>query len=175
MTQIRRATNQDGDQISDLIEVVFSEYPGCPYDRAAEFPELDAIADDFAPLGAIWVVENSDGRIIACLGVKPSPDHSVAELHKVFLHESCRGQGLAQRLLAGARDWLLAHYPACQELRLWTDTRSVAAQHFYRKCGFAETGRRRELNDLSHSVELEFRGDLRAILALDQNKTAGSR
>lgn len=55
---IRKATNRDGDQIAILIDAVFSDYPGCIFDRAGEFPELDAIADDFtAGNGCIWVVE----------------------------------------------------------------------------------------------------------------------
>ncbi|OKH86590.1 GNAT family N-acetyltransferase [Thalassospira sp. TSL5-1] len=166
MTEIRLATNHDGDQIGDLIAKVFAEYPGCVFDRAAEFPELDAIADDFAPQGAIWVAENADGRIIGCLGIKISADQTVAELHKVYLDKSSRGQGLAQRLLGGARDWLLAQHPACQELILWTDTRFIAGHHFYRKCGFIETGQTRRLDDLSNSAELAFCAEPAAILAV---------
>ncbi|MEQ5778296.1 GNAT family N-acetyltransferase [Thalassospira sp. NFXS8] len=169
MTEIRLATNHDGEQISDLIAKVFAEYPGCVFDRAAEFPELDAIADDFAPLGAIWVAENAEGQIIGCLGIKLSDDQTVAELHKVYLDKSSRGQGLAQRLLSRARDWLLAQYPACQELVLWTDTRFVVGHHFYRKCGFIETGQTRILDDLSKSAELAFRAEPATVLAATYN------
>ncbi|RCK43867.1 GCN5 family acetyltransferase [Thalassospira profundimaris] len=172
MTEIRLATNHDGDQIGDLIAKVFAEYPGCVFDRAAEFPELDAIADDFAPHGAIWVAENADGRIIGSLGIKLSADQTVAELHKVYLDKSSRGQGLAQQLLAVGCDWLSAHYPACAELVLWTDSRSVAAQYFYRKCGFAQTDLTRELHDLSHSIEWQFRADVASISAFVNGKTA---
>ena len=43
-THIRPATDGDGDAIADLIEAAFAEYEGCLFDRAAEFPELDAVA-----------------------------------------------------------------------------------------------------------------------------------
>ena len=152
----RPVTNQDGDQLAQLIATVFAEYRGCVFDRAAEFPELSAIADDFAPHGAIWVVEKEAGVIAGCLGIKVSPDLAEAELHKVYLDKTCRGQGTAQVMLQTARDWLMQNYPACQRLLLWTDSRFDAGHRFYQKCGFVQTGETRELADLSQSRELAF-------------------
>ncbi len=154
---IRKATNRDGDQIAILIDAVFADYPGCIFDRAGEFPELDAIADDFtAGNGCIWVVEG-DGRVLGCLGIKYDPAQKQAELHKVYLDRATRGQGVAQRMLTKALDWLVQTHPDCTELVLWTDTRFEAGHRFYEKCGFTRTGETRILDDLSASSEYRFK------------------
>ena len=157
---LRPARNADGDGVSDLIASVFAQYPGCVFDRAGEFPELDAIADDFrASHGRMWVVEDRDGRILGCFGVKYDPATREAELHKVYLDQSCRGQGVAQRLLAKALTWLGDKHSDCETVMLWTDTRFEAGHRFYEKCGFTRTGQNRILDDLSQSSEIQFRLD----------------
>jgi len=154
---IRKATNRDGEQVATLIAAVFADYPGCIFDRAGEFPELDAIADDFtAGNGCIWVVEG-DGRVLGCLGIKYDPAQKQAELHKVYLDRATRGQGVAQRMLTKALDWLMQTHPDCTELVLWTDTRFEAGHRFYEKCGFTRTGETRILDDLSASSEYRFK------------------
>lgn len=161
---IRKATNRDGDQVATLIAAVFADYPGCVFDRAGEFPELDAIADDFtAGNGCIWVVEGY-GRVLGCLGIKYDPAQKQSELHKVYLDRATRGQGVAQRMLTKALDWLVQTHPDCTELVLWTDTRFEAGHRFYEKCGFTRTGETRTLDDLSASSEYCFKarpGDIR--------------
>ncbi|WP_404423965.1 GNAT family N-acetyltransferase [Thalassospira australica] len=161
---IRKATNRDGDQIAILIDAVFADYPGCIFDRGSEFPELDAIADDFSgDHGCIWVVEGARG-ILGCLGLKYDPVQKQAELHKVYLDRKTRGQGIAQRMLQTALDWLAQTHPDCVDLVLWTDTRFTAGHRFYEKCGFARTGGTRTLDDLSASSEYQFAarpGDVR--------------
>ncbi len=153
---IRKATNRDGNQIATLIAAVFADYPGCIFDRAGEFPELDAIADDFtAENGCIWVVEE-DLRVLGCLGIKYDPAQKQAELHKVYLDRAIRGNGIAQRMVKTALDWLGQTHPDCTDLVLWTDTRFEAGHRFYEKCGFARTGETRILDDLSASSEYRF-------------------
>ena len=56
--QIRFARDSDGDGIAALMQEAFAEYEGFFFDRAAEFPELDAIASYYAARGGvIWVAE----------------------------------------------------------------------------------------------------------------------
>ncbi|MCC9621480.1 GNAT family N-acetyltransferase [Thalassospira sp. MA62] len=161
--RIRPATNRDGDALADLIGTVYGEYPGCVFDRAAEFPELDAIGDDFVrDCGRLWLAVYETGEVLGCLGIKYDPDSKRAELHKVYLQQATRGQGIAQRLMARALTWLGDHYPECTAVGLWTDTRFAAGQRFYEKCGFVRTGQNRILDDLSASRELEFQLDFSA-------------
>ncbi|WP_417835306.1 GNAT family N-acetyltransferase [Thalassospira tepidiphila] len=160
---IRPAFNRDGDGIADLIALVFADYPGCVFDRAAEFPELDAIADDFkADDGRIWVAVDDQDRVLGCFGVKYNVASREAELHKVYLHPAVRGRGMAQKLMAKALAWLGQTHPECEVVMLWTDTRFEAGHRFYEKCGFARTGESRILDDLSNSSEWQFRFDFGA-------------
>ncbi|WP_296987653.1 GNAT family N-acetyltransferase, partial [Thalassospira sp. UBA1131] len=151
---IRPAFNRDGDGIADLIALVFADYPGCVFDRAAEFPELDAIADDFkADDGRIWVAVDNQDRVLGCFGVKYDVASREGELHKVYLHPAVRRRGMAQKLMAKALAWLGQTHPECEAVMLWTDTRFAAGHRFYEKCGFARTGESRILDDLSNSSE----------------------
>ncbi|HAI32907.1 GNAT family N-acetyltransferase [Thalassospira sp. UBA6510] len=160
---IRPAFNRDGDGIADLIALVFADYPGCVFDREAEFPELDAIVDDFkADDGRIWVAVDDRDRILGCFGVKYDATTREGELHKVYLHPAARGRGMAQKLMAKALAWLGQTHPECATVMLWTDTRFEAGHRFYEKCGFARTGESRILDDLSNSSELQFRFDFAA-------------
>lgn len=154
---IRPATDHDGDAIGNLIKAVFSDYPGCVFDRHGEFPELDAIASSFAAdHGHIWVVEDAQSRILGCLGVTYSPAIGKAELHKVYLDRATRGQGIAQRMLTTALNWLGQTHVDCTDIVLWTDIRFEAGHRFYEKCGFTRTGETRDLDDLSVSSEYRF-------------------
>ncbi|GAA0605542.1 GNAT family N-acetyltransferase [Thalassospira tepidiphila] len=160
---IRPAFNRDGDGIADLIALVFADYPGCVFDRAAEFPELDAIADDFkADDGRIWVAVDDQDRVLGCFGVKYDVASREGELHKVYLHPAVRGRGTAQKLMAKALAWLGQTHPECEVVMLWTDKRFEAGHRFYEKCGFARTGESRILDDLSNSSEWQFRFDFAA-------------
>lgn len=160
---IRPAFNADGDGLAALIADVFDEYPGCVFDRAAEFPELDAIADDFKRGdGRSWVVVDADDCILGCLGIKYDAPRHEAELHKVYLQRATRGQGMAQKLIAKALAWLGQTHADCATVMLWTDTRFEAGHRFYEKCGFARTGESRILDDLSNSSEIQFRFDFAA-------------
>jgi putative acetyltransferase len=160
---IRPAFNSDGDGIADLIATVFGEYPGCVFDRTGEFPELDAIVDDFkADDGRIWVAVTPTDKVVGCFGIKYDAQNREAELHKVYLARETRGQGMAQRMLAKGLAWLGKTHPECDRVMLWTDTRFEAGHRFYEKCGFARTGESRILDDLSASSEYQFQMDFKA-------------
>ncbi len=150
---LRSARDDDGDAIAHLIAACFAEYPGCVFDRAAEFPELDAIATHFAgQMGAMWVAEWGGG-LVGCLAVRPTPSGS-AELLKVYVAADQRGTGLARRLLAEAERY--AAEGGIERMELWSDTRFTRAHRFYVKHGFVDTGERRFLGDVSSSWEARF-------------------
>lgn len=151
---IRPATDADGDAVGEVLAAVFAEYPGCVYDRAAEFPELDKLASHYAARdGAVWVAE-SGGRIVGCVAIDPLPDGESWELHRMYVLQNQRGGGIARALLATA----LAHARerGARRIELWSDTRFARGHRFYEKVGFRRTGQERELHDLSNSREYRF-------------------
>lgn len=160
---IRPATDADGDAVAGLIAEAFAEYEGCVFDRAAEFPELDALASHFSARGGIiWVAE--DGRaIIGSMALAPTADADAPagalELFKVYVGRAARRRGVARALFEQALG--LAHSRGAPEIRLWTDTRFTNAHRFYETCGFVLAGEPREVHDLSATWEYSYR------LALD--------
>ncbi|WAC28110.1 GNAT family N-acetyltransferase [Ancylobacter sp. SL191] len=161
---LRPAEDADGDAIAALIESAFAEYPGCIFDRAAEFPELDAIARHFAARdGLIWVAEDEAG-VIGSLAIAPTGDTDAPpgalEITKVYVAARARRRGIARALMDAAR--AVAGMRGAPEIRLWTDTRFTNAHRFYEVCGFRRQGEPRECHDLSATWEYAYRLPLRA-------------
>ncbi|MDQ0512414.1 GNAT family N-acetyltransferase [Ancylobacter amanitiformis] len=162
---IRTARDTDGDAIAGLIAGAFAEYAGCVFDRAAEFPELDAIASHFAARGGvIWVAEGGveGGKppaVIGSLAIAPSGDDDAPagtlELFKVYVAASARRRGVARALFDEARRHALAR--EAPEIRLWTDTRFLDAHRFYERCGFRRRSGPRACHDLSATWEYPYR------------------
>jgi putative acetyltransferase len=149
---LRPATDADGPALAALIAACFAEYDGCVFDRR-EFPELAAIADHFARAdGRLWVADGG-GAIVGSLGARPRDGDGV-ELLKVYVARPWRGGGLAAALLDAALAFARARGAA--RLELWSDTRFTRAHAFYEKHGFAPTGERRFLADLSDTWEYRF-------------------
>ncbi len=156
---IRPASDADGDAIAALIAAAFAEYEGCVFDRAAEFPELDAIASHFAARGGtIWAAESAGG-VIGSMALAPTRDERAPaggqEIFKVYVARAARRRGVARALF----DTALAAASAADapEIRLWTDTRFTDAHRFYERCGFARDGAPRECHDLSATWEYLYR------------------
>ncbi|WP_131834020.1 GNAT family N-acetyltransferase [Ancylobacter aquaticus] len=156
---IRPATDADGDAIAALIAAAFSEYEGCVFDRAAEFPELDAIASHFSARGGtIWVAE-ADDSVIGSMALAPAKDEDAPagglEIFKVYVAQAARRRGVARALFDTALD--AARAAGAPEIRLWTDTRFADAHRFYERCGFTREGPARECHDLSATWEYLYR------------------
>jgi putative acetyltransferase len=160
---LREATDRDGDAVAAVIARCFADYPGIVFDRAAEFPELDAIASHFAAGGGrIWVAELG-GRVVGSFAIAVSDEPGVMELHKVYLLPELRGRGLARRMLGRALDFAAAC--GAVEIKLWTDTRFDAGHRFYEANGFVRQPGIRTLNDLSNSREYAYRRPVAALAA----------
>lgn len=152
---LREGTDADGDAVGAVIARCFADYPGVIFDRAAEFPELDAIASHFAAGGGrLWVAE-LDGRIVGSFAIATSDEPRVMELHKVYLLPELRGRGLARRMLDQALAFALEM--GAVEVKLWTDTRFAAGHRFYEANGFVRQPGRRVLDDISRSSEYAYR------------------
>ncbi len=156
---IRPARDSDGDGIAVLMAQAFAEYDGCIFDRAAEFPELDAIASYFnARGGIIWVAEMDD-TVVGSMATAPTRDTDAPpgawEIFKVYVASSVRRRGLARALYAKVLEH--ARNEGACELRLWTDTKFLDAHRFYESCGFTRSGEPRGLHDVSLTFEDPYR------------------
>ncbi len=151
---IREATDADSDAVIQLIEEVFSEYPGCVLDVDAEEPHLRGVATAFAAWrGRIWVVE-AEGRVIACCGYRAARDPSGLELKHLYVTAAARGRGLGNTLTE-----MVEHEAARSDaafVELWTDTRFTEAHRLYARRGYERGPHTRQLHDLSQSEEFYF-------------------
>ena len=152
---IRPVRDSDADGLIRLIDVCWSAYEGCILDVDAEEPQLRALRSHFDALGGeYWVAEGAGGLVAAGGGWAPAADPAGAELHKLYVLAELRRQGIARRLVAMAE--AAARSRGSRFMELWSDTRFLEAHAFYEALGYRRTGRTRDLNDLSNTVEFHF-------------------
>ena len=162
MTQsvIRPATDQDGEGLIAVIGACYADYPWCVLDVDGEMPELRGIATAFDGLGGRFWVAVQHGRLIGCVGCRPSArEHAPAgvaglELVKLYVDPGARRLGLAAHLCGLVEDEARAR--SCTSLVLWSDTRFADAHRLYRRLGYRRTDDRRALRDASATVEYCF-------------------
>lgn len=149
---VRAARDADAAGVIALIGAVYAEYPGNVLDTEREERGLLAPASAFE---RFWVAEQG-GTIVGCCALATHGDAAgrEVEMKKVYVAASLRGTGLAQQLVALVEKHAVAI--GAGRIRLWSDTRFTRGHGFYRKLGYVQTGRTRELHDLSNSVEFEF-------------------
>lgn len=154
---IRPAVDADGKGIALLIAAVFGEYDGCPF-VIAEFPELAAPASHYERRGGRLFVAEDKGTIVGSFAVSSPDGDGVFEINKVYLDQSQRGSGLAQRLYASAIEEVRRRRG--RTLKLWTDTRFLSGHRFYEKLGFVRQPVIRFLADATDGWEFAYRLDL---------------
>jgi len=147
---LRAARDSDSAAVVALVAEAYADYAGCLLLVEAEEPELLRPASAYAPPGGWWVVEQ-DGAVVASVALSVE----TAQLKKLYVAKRARAQGLGAKLTgyveALARDVGLA------ELRLWTDTRFVAAHRLYERLGWHRQPMTRLLADASKTTEFEYR------------------
>jgi len=114
------------------METLFEQYIAVTIDG-----ELRQLAEVFseAKRNAFWVVESAN-EIVGSFGIE-SRSVSDTELRRMYLDESYRGSGIAQRML----DFAQAEARALGFTRMILSTAQIqkAADRFYRKSGFIQT------------------------------------
>lgn len=120
------ATDDVRELIGELEAVLAAEYP--PEQRHGL--SLDAI---FQPHVRFFLARLR-GVAVGCGGVTLFPDY--AEVKRMYVRDSARGQGVADAILA--RLEAEARGAGLSELRLETGVRQVAAMRFYARAGFRE-------------------------------------
>ncbi len=130
---IRLATNDDIPTIRAVLLCVRSEY-GVLSEIGANDPELDDLdINYFRGGGCFEVVEDATQHVVGCAGLRPL-NPCRAELCKMYIEKSARGQGLGRRFLED----LLAAAQRGGFREVWLETNSVLTEAItlYRKYGF---------------------------------------
>lgn len=107
--------------------------------RLAELPDLIDVYDTYRgnDLGNFWIATDN-GRVRGCIGLMHL-GRGDFELRRMYVEESARGHGLAQRLLDLLFDWSAVN--DVESIYLETNHRWHAAHHIYEKNGFRPVGK----------------------------------
>jgi molybdate transport system substrate-binding protein len=130
---IRRAATADAEAARHHVFGVLAEYGLKPEPGGADADLLDLDRHYFSSGGGFDVALDTQGRIVACCGLKPMAD-GACELRKMYVRREIRGQGVGRRLL----DRALAGARARGFARVELETASVLKEAIalYRKAGF---------------------------------------
>ena len=148
--QIRRATVDDAQFVSDLASRSFTETFGHLY-PAEDLAAFLAYAYDVEkqrvilshPDYAVWLLEE-DGVAVGHAAAGPCglPHDDVAagdgELKRLYVLASHQGGGWGGRLFDQAERWLLRDGPRTLWIGVWSE--NLGAQRFYARHGFAKAG-----------------------------------
>jgi putative acetyltransferase len=151
---VRPAADDDSWGIIALIGACWAEYPGCVMDVHGECPDLLAPATAYREGGgAMWVATDQCATVVGCVALCLA-GRRVAELERLYVARAWRRRGLGRALCALVEEQGIAR--GTELMELWSDTRFVEAHAFYASAGYLPDDRRRELGDLSDSVERHF-------------------
>jgi putative acetyltransferase len=132
-SRLRPAIDKDSGRIIRLIAETLREY-GLPLYLDTIDSDLNDIAASYPMRGGFFdVLEDEDGSIVGCVGLRPI-DLSACELRRMYLRASFRGKGLGK--------WLLEHAVARAkalgfvQMRLETASVLKEAIGLYTHCGF---------------------------------------
>ena len=153
LPEIRPVADSDGAPLAELIGGVWAEYPGCVLDIDGEEPWLRAPATAYAAKrGRMWVVE-LDGKVVACVGIRPIDDQT-AELKSLYVAATARRRGLGEALTELVER--TATGQGAGRIELWSDTRFADAHRLYRRLGYQRLLQTRDLHDLSDTAEYAY-------------------
>jgi DNA-binding MarR family transcriptional regulator/predicted GNAT family acetyltransferase len=99
------------------------------------FPLPDPGADSYRPPQGRFLVAWSDDLPVGCVSLRPLDDRT-AEVKRLWVHDSARGQGLARRLMTRIEDE--ARGMGYRHLRLDTNSALTEAIALYRASGWTD-------------------------------------
>ena len=133
--EVRPAQAGDAPAMAGLFAAVAEERTGIATEPPVDTSERATL---FARSAAESIVAVADGQIIGMLHLQVSR-HGFAELG-MLVDRGWRGRGVGSALVTAAIDWARNH--GVHKLCLEVFAHNTAAIALYRKCGFAEEGRR---------------------------------
>jgi putative acetyltransferase len=159
----RAVTDADADALTALIGAAYDEHPGCVLDLPGVDDDLPTPATAAARRGGRWWVVVDGEDVVASVGTGPVTEDGSLELKRLYVTPTHRGRGVATALVRRVE----AHAAGlgATSVMLWSDTRFDDAHHLYARCGYADTGERRQLHDPSDTTEIRFHRHFDAIPA----------
>jgi RimJ/RimL family protein N-acetyltransferase len=133
--EVRPAHAGDARAIAELFAAVAEERTGIATEPPVDIEARTAI---FAAMAAQSFAAVADGELIGALSVRIS-HHGFGDLG-MHVARDWRGRGVGKALLRAAIDW--ARGTDLHKLSLEVFAHNEAAIALYRRCGFAEEGRR---------------------------------
>jgi DNA-binding MarR family transcriptional regulator/GNAT superfamily N-acetyltransferase len=103
--------------------------------RPEMFTLPDAHAESYRPPHGICLVAWSDDLPVGCVALRPQ-DGPTAEVKRLWVHASARGQGLARRLMTGVEDE--ARKLGYRQLKLDTNSALCEAIALYQASGWTD-------------------------------------
>jgi putative acetyltransferase len=152
---IRPATGADAASIVDVIQTVYAEYDFV-FEAREETPDLLAFDQTYDGRAGAFFVAELAGAVVGSIGVRLGPT-GLAEIVRLYLAASLRGQGVGRRLVDAAVAWARAN--GARVVELWSDTRFTDAHRLYTRYGFVQ-GDQHQLTDVNNSREYYFRHTL---------------
>ena len=152
--EIVQVGHEAAPDVIELIHRVFDEY-GFIWDPEDEFWDLLTEAHAFPyrnPIGAMWVMKDQNGQTVGSIAANRL-DGPTVELHRLYLDQHLRGQGLGLRLLQTGVEWAMGQ--GAIRVELWSDTRFEDSHRLYQRFGFSKSGTR-ELDDINETVEYMY-------------------
>jgi putative acetyltransferase len=132
---VRPATNQDCQNVKDLVFGVLREYGLDPAPEGID-RDLDDLQASYIDRGGIFeILEDEDGKLLGTVGLYPL-DESHIELRKMYFSKEIRGQGLGNKTLQRMID--LARKKGFRQISLETASVLKEAIGLYKKFGFIE-------------------------------------
>ncbi|MGO4571480.1 GNAT family N-acetyltransferase [Microvirga sp. 2TAF3] len=160
LTTLRPAADSDAQDLFGLLSLCFADYPGCFIDPHDDLFDLRAPGSSFEKRGGVfWVLEDKRGRICACVAAD-FPETDVVELHRLYVRPDQRGKGLGASLVRHVEGY--GRRKGARRILFWSDTRFTKAHRLYKRMGYAQIGDKRDLGDISGSVEYRFEKPLSA-------------
>lgn len=133
--RIRRATEDEGHRIDDLVQAAYGKYIARmgrpPLPMLGDYPALVA-------LGVVWVLVWG-AEVVGVVVLRGEGDHLLLE--NIAVAPEHQGQGFGTRLLDFAEDE--ARSPGFGEIRLYTNEVMIENIAIYKKRGYRETSRER--------------------------------
>ncbi|SCX85738.1 GNAT family N-acetyltransferase [Microvirga guangxiensis] len=150
---LRTAEDRDAQDLFGLLTLCFADFPGCYVDPHDDLKDLLKPGAARKNDGLLWVTEDESGRVCACACVD-FPEAATAELHRLYVRPDQQGRGLGSSLVRAVERH--AREKGATRMVLWSDTRFTDAHRLYRKLGYTQTDRLRDLGDISNSSEYFF-------------------
>lgn len=132
-----RPADPDSPEALSCLSAYFAELASrIPGLDTAKFPVPDPAADSYRPPMGRFLIAWSDDLPVGCVSLRPL-DSPVAEVKRLWVHDSARGQGLARRLMAAIENE--ARGMGSVILKLDTNSALTEAIALYRATGWTDT------------------------------------